>query len=210
MVGDARRRRGHLADPPLMNILRTTIRRFDDWLSSVEGVVPFTDDPSVILRWQEGRLGWEVSLADCRIPAGSPVLFVHLWNERIPPIAEQGADLEWALQFQRRLVHSFRAVALHLQRTARMDRVRAVGGTLTHIHLGGPDGGRRLLEHLGFTIFPYHRPAGAFGEFWENFYSWMLLWAYNPPSMQSHALLGLQRNEFWVAREDFLKRFARS
>jgi hypothetical protein len=150
-----------------MNILRTAIRRFDDWLSRVEGVFPFTDEPSVILRLQEGRLAWEVPLPDCPMPAGSPALFVHLWNERIPPIAAHGADLEWAIQFQRRLVHSFQAIALHMQRTAHMNDVQAVGGILTHIHLGTADGGRLLLEHLGFTIFPYHRPAGAFGVLGE-------------------------------------------
>jgi hypothetical protein len=26
-----------------------------------------------------------------------------------------------------------------------------------------------MLEHLGFIVIPYHRPFGAFGEFWENF-----------------------------------------
>jgi hypothetical protein len=36
-----------------MHPLRLIIRRFDDWLSGVEGVKSFTDNPQVILRSEE-------------------------------------------------------------------------------------------------------------------------------------------------------------
>ncbi len=190
-----------------MDPLRAVIRRFDDWLSRVEGVVPFADDPRLILRVQRSPLPRDLWLPSHRVSAGSPALMVHFWNERLPLIDSDGANLAWALQLQRRLIYSFRAMARHLQQTPSLSDVCAVGGVLAHIHAGAPDGGRRLLQHLGFTIFPYYRPAGAFGEFWENFYTWMLIWTYNPASLRSHALLGLQRNEFWTTREDFLGRF---
>ncbi len=193
-----------------MNPLQLAIRSFDRWLSRVEGVVPFSQEPSIILRLQRGRTAWEIPLPDHHIPARSPALLIHLWNERMPPLGSQGADVVWALQFERRLLHSFRAVATYLRQTPSLNDVQAVGGTIAHIHLGEADGGRRLLEDLGFTLFPYHRPAGAFGEFWENFFTWMLLWAYNPPSLRSHALLTMQRSEFWTTREAFLARFIRS
>ena len=80
-------------------------------------------------------------------------------------------------------------------------------GILAQINLEGSDGGRALLEHLGFTILPYHRPAGAFGEFWENFYTWWLIWTYNPISLRHRHLFALQRNEFWMRKERFLVRF---
>ncbi len=190
-----------------MDPLRAVIRRFDDWLSRVEGVVPFAADPRLILRVQRSSLPRDLWLPSHRVSAGSPALMVHFWNERLPLIDSDGANLAWALQLQRRLIYSFRAMARHLQQTPSLSDVCAVGGVLAHIHAGAPDGGRRLLQHLGFTIFPYYRPAGAFGEFWENFYTWMLIWTYNPASLRSHALLGLQRNEFWTTREDFLGRF---
>ena len=183
------------------------IRRFDGWLSHVEGVEPFTDDPRVILRLQQGRLAWDVPLPGGTIHRTSSVLFVHLWNERMPPVSPAGPDMGWAIRTQRFLVYSFRAVATHLVSTPRLHAVKAVGGTIAQIKLRGPDGGRALLEHLGFTIFPYHRPAGAFGEFWENFYTWWLMWAFNPPSAARHRLLRLERNEFWMTPERFRAEF---
>ncbi len=192
-----------------MNLFRMIIRRFDDWLSRVEGVKPFTYEPLIMLRLQNARARWNIPLPDHLILAGSPVVLLHLWNERIPLIALQGPSLDWALQFQRRLLYSLGAVALHLQGTASMKDVQAVGGVIAQIHLENPDGGRFLLEDLGFRLFPYHRPAGAFGEFWENLYTWLLMWAFNPASLRSHALLGLQRNEFWMTKESFLERFGK-
>jgi len=191
-----------------MDPLRPAIRRFDDWLSRVEGVQPFTDESRIILRLQTSRSAWDIPLPDHRIAAGSPVMVLHFWNERIPLIKPQGPNLEWALHFQRRLLYSLKAVAFHLQGTAPLNGIQAVGGTITQIHMGGPDGGRLLLERLGFRVLPYHRPAGAFGEFWENFYTWLLMWTYNPASLRSHSLFELQRNEFWMTKDRFLERFS--
>ena len=207
MAGDNGNRDGNLADPTLMDWLRSVICRFDDWLSQVEGVEPFTDDPQVIMRIQNGRAAWNIPLPEGRIPIDSKVLVLHLWNERIPPIPPQGADLGWARQTQRLIVTSFRAVAQHIGANPQFQNVEAVGGVSAQIKLEGADGGRALLEHLGFTIFPYHRPAGAFGEFWENFYTWWLMWTFNPASVRHRSLLGLQRNEFWTTKEKFLDQF---
>lgn len=193
-----------------MQPLRAVIRCFDDWLSRVEGVYPLADDPRLLLRIQLGSAPHEIRLPAARMPAGVPALMIHFWNERLPPITRKGADLAWALQFQRRLIYSFQAIALHMRRTASMDGIRVVGGVVPHVHTDTPDGGRLLLERLGFSVLPYYRPAGAFGEFWENFYTWLLTWTYNPGSLRSHALPGLQRNEFWMTRERFLERFCKA
>ena len=48
-----------------MNLLRSVIRHFDNWLSHVEGVEPFTDDPQCILRIQAGRIH---QLLDAAVP----------------------------------------------------------------------------------------------------------------------------------------------
>ncbi len=193
-----------------MNPVRLLIRSFDDWLSRVEGVEPFTDDPEVILRLQQGRIGWDVPLSEGTIPRGSQVAFVHLWNERMPVIAPAGPDLAWAARTQRAVVYSFRSLGGYLCAARRLDAIKAVGGTIAQVQLQGPDGGRRLLEHLGFSIFPYHRPGGAFGEFWENFYTWWLMWTYNPASAARRSLFSLRRNEFWMTSRSFEARFGKT
>jgi len=64
-----------------------------------------------------------------------------------------------------------------------------------------------MLQRLGFTVIPYHRSLGAFGEFWENFYTWMLMWTYNPGSLRYRGLWGLRRAEIWMSAEEFLRRY---
>ena len=192
-----------------MNILRLIIRRFDDWLSHVEGVEPFTDDPQVILRLQHGRADWNILLPEGKISLGSNVLFLHLWNERIPSIPPQGPDLGWARHTQRLMVNSFKAIAQYIQETLTLQSTQAIGGIIAQINVEGSDGGRAMLEHLGFTIFPYHRPAGAFGEFWENFYTWWLMWTFNPASLRYRKLWGLHRAEFWMTKEKFLELYGK-
>lgn len=193
-----------------MNWLRLIIYRFDDWLSHVEGVEPFTDDPQVIMRIQTGRAAWCIPLPECTIPSDSEVLFIHLWNERIPPIPADGPDLGWARRTQHMMIYSFEEVANHMQADLAFQKIQAVGGVIAQISLKRSDGGRAMFEHLGFTIFPYHRPAGSFGEFWENFYTWWLMWAYNPASTRYHHMLNLQRSEFWMTRDKFLDRFGKN
>ena len=64
-----------------------------------------------------------------------------------------------------------------------------------------------MLEHMGFLVLPYHRPFGAFGEFWENLFTYWLMWAYNPASLHNRSLLSMRRTEFWMSRKQFLERF---
>ena len=64
-----------------------------------------------------------------------------------------------------------------------------------------------MIQHLGFTVLPCHRPLGAFGEFWENLFSWWLMWAYNPPSLKSRRFWRLQRTEIWMTTAEFFRRY---
>jgi hypothetical protein len=64
-----------------------------------------------------------------------------------------------------------------------------------------------MLEHLGFIVIPYHRPFGAFGEFWENFFTWWLMWTFNPASTRRRSMFNLQRTEFWMSRRAFIEKY---
>ena len=72
---------------------------------------------------------------------------------------------------------------------------------------GDGSSGERLFTRLGFTVFPYQSPLGRFGEFWENFYTWALMWAYNAVSLRQRQLLALDRTESWITSGEFLRRY---
>jgi hypothetical protein len=190
-----------------MDVLRALIRRFDAWLSHVESVEPFTNDPNCVIRLQVASVAHTLTLPGAMIPRDANVLLLHAWNERMPAIPPEGPDLAYGLRFHRLLFTSLKFVAQHILADPALQAVQAVGGVTAHVSLKEADGGRAMLEQLGFTIMPYHRPFGAFGEFWENFYTWWLMWTFNPVSTRHRKLWDLQRTEFWMTKEAFLKRY---
>jgi hypothetical protein len=187
--------------------MRTAIRLLDALQRRLHGVYEFTDDPSCLLRIQRTKAPHDLALPDGTVAAGAPVLALHLRNEQVLPIPEAGADMAWALRMTRIFVRSLRAVGTEMERDPRLAGVQAVGALSTAVF--GPSGqaGARVFERLGFHLFPYHGLLGAFGDFWENLYSWWLMWAYNAASLRDRHLLGLHRTELWMSTAAFLARY---
>ena len=193
-----------------MNLLRVIIRRFDNWLSRVEGVEPFTDDPQCIMRIQIGRIDHQLTFPNQVIQPNSPALFIHFWNEHMPVIPDKGPELSYGLKLQRMIIYSMKLIADHIQKDPFLNDIQVVGGITTFVSREAADGGRATFLHLGFSLFPHRRAAGAFGEFWENFYIWWLMWAYNPVSARHRKMLEMQHSEFWMTKEQFLDRFGKN
>lgn len=188
--------------------MRRLIRAFDGWLAQTEGVFEFTQAPDCILRLRQGRARETVRLAQAVIPAGAPILEIHLWNERIPPIPSAGADMAWAGWMTRRLIGSLRLVADHMLHEPGMEAIRAVSGVTVLVDSPLDSSGGSILTRLGFTLRTHHNRLGRFGEFWENLYTWWLMWTFNAVSLRRRSLLGLRRVEFWMEAEAFLRRHA--
>lgn len=190
--------------------MRAFIKLLDHIIRRATGAIEYCDDPQCIFRVQIAPAPHPVTLSDgTHIPAGAPILFLHLWNEHIPPIAPAGPDLAWALQTERRLRRSLHRLAEWMTDNPDCAQVQAIGGITILISPAGQDGSEHLFRRLGFEIFPWHHPLGRFAEFWENLYTWWLMWAFNPSSLHGRRLWELQRREFWASREAFLARHRR-
>ena len=186
--------------------MRRVIQSFDALVRYAAGVFEFTQDPVCLLRLQCTALHHNLVLPDARLPARTPVLEFHLWNERVPSLPPGGADLAWARVISRRLIQSFGMVRAYLATELAQAGLRAVGGITV---LGSASGSSSdLLAHLGFNPRPYANPLGRFGEGWENAYTWALMWAYNPASLRGKRLSQLHRTEYWMSTPVFLERFA--
>ncbi len=188
--------------------MQSAVRLIDAMLRKQGGLFEFSDDTEVIFRLQLRGAPHSVTIDSEFISRGDPVLALHTWNERMPRIAIEGADLTWALQLRRQLIQSFRAIAQVMLEDSRYAPVRALCGASALFSLSDHTGGTKMMQHLGFTVIPYYRPFGRFGEFWENLFSWWLMWAYNDPSRSSRKFWHLQRTEIWMTRGEFMKRYA--
>lgn len=187
--------------------MRALIRRFDAFLRWAYGVFDFHSDEECLLRLQLGRAPHLLNFSTQAVASGEPVLFLHLWNEHIPAWSSRGPDLAWASRVRRLLVQSLHMAAQELAANPRLKGVRAVGGVTVLLPPGDYSSGARLMGRLGFSVEPYRNPLGRFGEFWENFYSWWIMWTFNPASLRRRNLLGLRRAEIWMPAEEFLRRY---
>jgi hypothetical protein len=188
-------------------LLRAGVRWIDHLLSKSQGITPISQDPDCILRIQLGRSSHIVTLSNEIILRGDPILALHMDNEHMPGLPHAGANLDWALKLRRQVVYSFRQVAKVIRPDGRYAYVRAIYGASTLFSFTDHIGGLRMMQHLGFTVLPYHRPFGRFGEFWENLFSWWLMWTYNQPSLHNRQFSNLQRTEIWMLADEFIARY---
>jgi len=188
--------------------MRALVRLLDRLVSRCNRVREFTADPDCVLRISPGRVIHALSLPEGKIAPGTQALLIHYWNERMPPLPAGGANLRYALDLSRRQARSLRLVAGYLQSADEFREARLVGGITVLAPAEEADGGTAMLRRYGFTVIPYHSPLGKFGEFWENLFTWALMWTYNPASLQGRRLGRLRRSEFWMTRRAFLEKYA--
>jgi hypothetical protein len=188
--------------------MRILIRGLDRLIRWTNGVFEFCDEEPCLLRLQWARAPHDLHLSDgTQARAGDPVLKLHLWNERVPPLGPAGSDLAWAANVRRRLVYSLQAAARWLAGQPGRADVRAIGGATVLVSSGDERGGLRLMGRLGFDVFPYRGPLGRFGEYWENLYTWGLMWTFNQASLRHRSLLRLRRTEVWMSVDKLLAGF---
>jgi hypothetical protein len=172
------------------------------------GVYEFSGDPDCLLRIQITVAPHTLRLPGGVVEKGEPVLGLHLWNDRVRPIPATGPDLTWGLWLRRNFERSLHLVGHEMRRDPRLAHVRAVGASTGVLVPGDSSSGVRVMRHLGFYVGPYpHRRFAWFVEFWENLFSWWLMWAYNPTSLRHRSFSGMGRTEVWILTAEFLERY---
>ena len=188
--------------------MRILIRHFDRLLRWANGVFEFCAQEECLLRLQLARASHDLHLSDgTRVRAGEPVLMLHMWNEHVPPLEVGEPDLAWAMRFRHLLIHSLQLAARWLASQPGLAGVRAIGGVTVLLPLVDERGSQRLMRRLGFDVFPHQGALGRFGEFWENLYSWGLMWTFNGASLRHRSLLSLRRAEIWMPAERLVGRY---
>lgn len=180
-----------------------------DWvLRRYYGVFEFDQGERCILRLSRKTCERDTTLANgVKIRQGEWIGELHFWNEHIPAITEKGADLAWARAFQCKAEYSLSALAEFVSTEPAFSQVQAFLGT-------PPFGGRfgdsqmdDLLRRWGFEIIeksPLKRTRDRFAQFWDSFYAWGLMLAFNPGSLQGKRLTELHRSQWWITRDTLL------
>jgi len=192
-------------------LARAAIGAFDSLLRWRLGVFEFTTDPACILRISVTPAPVSIDLpGDLHIVAGEPLVDIHLWNERLPQMPRTGADLAWARRMLRAFTVSLHLLAKYMALEPKLAGVRALYGEPGFLLTSELDAGAAVLTRLGFVVRRPRAQAGPwlrFAEFWQNLYSYALLWTFNPGSLYHKPLLRLERCQLWMPRHVLDERY---
>jgi hypothetical protein len=190
--------------------LRAMVRGLDRVLRRQAHVREFTQDEECILRIALTTYGKDFDFSDgTKVRAGDKICELHLWNEHIPPMPPEGPDLRWGVTFYRMGVKSLRSLAAYITGSELRD-IEALGGQMAFGEKDDPPVLASMAAHLGFEVVNLTAQAGRWGRFthfWENIYSYALMWTFDPGSLRGKRFLRLQRYRFWMSRRTLLERY---
>ena len=147
-VGPAGGRRRHALLERIVFAIDAALRRWNS-------VVKFTSDPTCILRIRVGRLERPLVLADGTCGrAGERFVDLHLWNEHIPAIPEEGASIAWARQMHLSFQHSLQQLVRYLATRPDLADIAVVRCTLMFASPERDAQMARLLGRYGFELVP--------------------------------------------------------
>ncbi|ACK41857.1 hypothetical protein [Dictyoglomus sp.] len=170
-------------------LFRFIIINFDHFLSKIQGVKIFTDNPECILRYKLVR------------KKSKTFVELHLWNEHLPQIPSEGIDLFWGKRFQRLFFNSLKELLDFVERSSFSD-VEWFMGEIAFF-FKNQDKVVRFLKKLGFMVYPIEgrNIFQRFFIFLKNGYSFCLIYAYNPNSLRGKDFFSRKRYQLWIEKD---------
>jgi hypothetical protein len=194
----------------MLRMLRAMVIGLDLLLQRQAHVQEFTQDEECILRIALTTCKQGFRFSDgTRVRAGDRICELHLWNEHIPPIPLEGPDLRWGVRFYRLAVKSLGSLTSYIV-TEGMEDVVALGGQMAFLEKEDPPVLANVVARLGFDIVNLTAQGGRwrrFTHFWENLYSWALMWTFNPGTLKGKRFMRLHRYRLWMSRRTLLERY---
>lgn len=187
--------------------LEQWILRLDRYLRHRYGIYEYSTAERCILRAERCRADQAVQLADgVRVRVGDPLLRLHLWNERIPPMGPRGPSIAWARRIERDLAISLRELARHLARDAGAGPIVAV---CAHVHLASER--QRLQVARIFGRFDFQTVSSErnslLRDLGESLLVALLMLATNPVSLRN-GLLRRGCERVMISRAQLLRRYS--
>jgi hypothetical protein len=192
----------------MINALFSSI---DKALRARQGIFEYSDSPHCIFRMHVASSASDVVLADgTRLPAGSRLVNLHLWNERLPPFPDRGPTLAWARRMCCDFEISLGELAAFIANRPALDDVVAIAGNLV---LSSPQRSQllgNLAARYGFVRAV--EPAGSRSAsqrlhlLGENILISMIAISCNPAAFRTDFLIR-DRLPVYLHRAELMRRF---
>jgi ceramide glucosyltransferase len=191
--------------------LRDMVRGLDALLRRLEGIREYCHHPDCMLRLSTTESDEDLTLTDgTHIRRGERIGELHLWNELMPQVPEEGPDLTWARTFQRRMAFSLRRLTAHIQADHKYSEIRAFRGENTFMGQYPLELMERAVGRWGFDVVYGNGSSGLWGRvtgFIDSMYAWALIWAYNPASLKGNNGWKPYRSQLWISRGTLIEKY---
>ena len=185
--------------------LSRTVKGVDALLRARQRIEEFTDDRDCVLRVSLGKSGRAVTLSDgAHVAPDDMILRLHLWNEHLPIMPENGPNAAWAASFATRMRHSLALIAARLDRDPRLADIAAAQGAPAFPWRLGASQMSRIAAHFGFDAFEHE--SGAVHAFLDSILLRGLVRAFNPAGQRGRGVL-YRRCDVWISRAKLLSRY---
>jgi YkoP domain len=190
--------------------LEHAIFALDGWLRRRQGIFEYSTSPGCMFRVELGKADQTLTLFDgTPVRAGDPVLVLHLWNENIPAMGQEGPTVAWAHQVSQAIHASLRELARYLEQQPRLAGVRAVCGDM---QLGSARQTKQLahiVERYGFEALDGGVGRhGVLHRIGKSMLIFLLVAATNPIALRS-AILRCYHKRVFLSRATLERRYRR-
>jgi|SRR5579884_840369 len=187
---------------------RAGVRLIHRILYRYYGLFVYSDAADCLYLTARAACPRDITLSDgAVVKAGDPLLVLHFWNERLEERMRRNPNVGSLLATATRpaLVHLARFLETH-PAYADVRAIHAVVGFLPDVSLPRF---ARYIERYGFDVILGERPGwnARRWAFWQNLFSWWMMWAFNPRSLEGKSFGAMQRLELWMSREELLRRY---
>lgn len=179
----------------------------DRWLQRWHGVYEFTAHRDCIFRAERGLADETLLLSDgVRVYRGDPVLKVHLWNEHMPSMGQEGPTIAWARRASRALHTSLRELARHVAQDGDLDAVAAICADMRLAPAKQNAQLARIVARYGFEAAKNSRVGrpGPLRRIGENLLMMLLVLATNPIAFRT-AVLRRDHTRIIISRAKLLR-----
>ncbi|MGH8148501.1 MAG: YkoP family protein [Steroidobacteraceae bacterium] len=190
--------------------LEHAIFALDGWLRRRQGIFEYSADPRCLFRVELGRADQTLRLHDgTSVRTGDQVLVLHLWNENIPAMGQEGPTVAWAHQVSRAIHASLRELARYLEQQPRLAPVRAVCGDMQLGSARQTEQLAHIVERYGFeALDDWMGRHGAVHRIGKSLLIFLLVAATNPIALRS-AILRRYHKRVFLSRATLERRYRR-
>ncbi|ACR12339.1 hypothetical protein TERTU_3239 [Teredinibacter turnerae T7901] len=184
-------------------MLRKLIKTIDKHLREKQGIFEFWVHPNALIRVGFTTNKQPIPVNKSAISPGSHLLEIHFWNEHVPSQKLAKSPIAWAAKSATMLRDSFQELAFQLVNDPRFNHVEFIGGSTPLVLSGQHGGGEKIWRRLGFHLC-IPQSTRPWSHFWENLYTWLIIWTFNPDGVGNKNPFTMHRVEFWADRQTFI------